>query len=242
MKKVLIALLLIIFLISAGISIYMLYDYYHGASYTTGTVAAATPAPTPEQTPQPTQTPEQAYKDLSPNAVGWLKIPAADIDDPVMQTDDNEFYLDHNEQDEYDIWGSFFFSCDNSIDPENLDRMTLIFGHANGNATHLKFSTLKRFKDVDFASQNQFIELSFGDTTTRWQIFSECEFPVSQQTIMNVNPDDPTWENEITLMQQLSYNHYDVDVTKDDKILILATCTGIDNYDYRYLVCAKLVN
>lgn len=244
-KKIIVIILVIIFIVSGSITGFTLYDYYCGESYTTGSVHTDSSREVALQTEQeeelsPLERANQ-QKPLSENAIGWLRIEDADIDDPVLQAEDNEFYLSHDDYDEYSIWGSYFFSCDNNTSPEALDKVTLIFGHSNGNSAHLKFSTLKKFKDVEFAQNHQYIELWVGDTKTIWQVFSACDYPVAEHTIMNVNPNDSAFQEEIARMKKLSYNHYDVPVSEDDNVLVLATCSGEDNYDYRFLVCAKRV-
>ena len=242
-KKIIVIILVIIFIVSGAITGFTLYDYYCGESYITGSVHTDSSREVALQTEQeeelsPLERANQ-QKPLSENAIGWLRIEDADIDDPVLQAEDNEFYLSHDDYDEYSIWGSYFFSCDNNTSPESLDKVTLIFGHSNGNSAHLKFSTLKKFKDVEFAQNHQYIELWFGDTKTIWQVFSACDYPVAEHTIMNVNPNDSAFQEEIARMKELSYNHYDVPVSEDDNVLVLATCRGEANYDYRFLVCAK---
>lgn len=255
MRKILITLLSILFVVFLGLGIYFLYDFYHGASYTTGTVEAQS-VPTSEavsnnkneQTSETTveTSPLQeanAKKKLSDNAVGWLRIPNADIDDVILQGTDNDYYLTHDAYDSYDVWGSYFIAAKNDFSSvENLSRKTLIFGHSNGNGTHIKFSTLKKFKDVDFAADNQFIEVWVGDTKTTWQIFGECDYPVNESDFMEVNPTDEQFFDEVNRIISLSYNQYQVEVTDADKILFLVTCVGDSNYDYRFVVAAKLVS
>lgn len=244
-KKILVFVLFIIFIVSGAITGFTLYDYYYGESYATGEIhtdySDGVSLQTTAEIEMPPLQKANQLKPLSENAIGWLRIEDADIDDPVLQAEDNEFYLSHDDYDEYSIWGSYFFSCDNNTSSESLDKVTLIFGHSNGNSAHLKFSTLKKFKDVEFAQNHQYIELWFSDTKTIWQVFSACDYPVAEHTIMNVNPNDSAFQEEIARMKELSYNHYDVPVSEDDNVLVLATCSGEDNYDYRFLVCAKRV-
>lgn len=244
-RKFLIALFSIIFIVSLIFTGITIYDYLIGAPYQIGVVQAAKPGSVNLSTAeQPELSPLAAankIKPLSSNAVGWLRIPNADIDNAVLQTNDNQYYLEHDEYDNYSIWGCYFFSCDNIVDTTNLDRVTLIFGHSNGNAQHLKFSTLKKYKDVNFAQENQFIELWFGDTKTIWQIFSACDYPVSEHTVMNPNPNDTAFMDQVNRLKDLSYNEYKETVSKDDKLLFLVTCSGNDTYDYRFVVAAKLV-
>ena len=41
----------------------------------------------------------------NPDAVAWLYIPGAEVDDPVMQAEDNGYYLKLDENGEYVMWG-----------------------------------------------------------------------------------------------------------------------------------------
>lgn len=58
------------------------------------------------------------YKTLynkNKSLIGWIKIADTNIDYPVMQTTDNEYYLDHNLNQEYDKNGSIFMDKDCDI-------------------------------------------------------------------------------------------------------------------------------
>ena len=177
------------------------------------------------------------------NLSAWLKVDGVDVNDPVMQAKNNTYYLSHNELGEPSRWGCYFASAYNDLtDVEHLDRKTIIFGHSNGNATKLKFSTLKLFKDQSFAEQNPFIYLTVNGVTTTWQIFAESDYPVEDSAIMQINPSDSVFKDEILKMKQLSYNQYDVTVQYTDKVLYLVTCTGESHYETRYIVAAKLID
>ena len=41
----------------------------------------------------------------NPDTAAWLYIPSAEIDDPVMQAEDNGYYLKLDENGEYAMWG-----------------------------------------------------------------------------------------------------------------------------------------
>lgn len=180
---------------------------------------------------------------LPNDLAAWLNVDGVDINDPVMQYTDNDFYLDHNELKQPDKWGCYYFSSNNNVSSiDELDRITIIFGHSNGNSKHFKFSVLKSFKDVDFANKNRYMYLTINGETSKWQIFSECEFPTSKVNILDVNPTDEDYRKDILLMEELSYNAYPQDVRYGDKILVLCTCTGDKKYDTRYCVCAKLIS
>lgn len=57
----------------------------------------------------------QALYQKNKKLIGWLKIDDTIIDYPVMQTSNNEYYLDHNFNQEYDKNGSIFLDSAGSI-------------------------------------------------------------------------------------------------------------------------------
>ena len=59
--------------------------------------------------------------------IGWLKIDDTLIDYPVMQTSNNEYYLEYNFNQEYDKNGSIFI--DASCDIVNRNTNLILYGH-----------------------------------------------------------------------------------------------------------------
>lgn len=51
----------------------------------------------------------------NPDTVAWLYIPDAEVDDPVMQAEDNGYYLKLDENGEYAMWGCYYAHCENEI-------------------------------------------------------------------------------------------------------------------------------
>ena len=49
----------------------------------------------------------------NPDTVAWLYIPGAEVDDPVMQAEDNGYYLKLDENGEYAMWGCYYAHCEN---------------------------------------------------------------------------------------------------------------------------------
>ena len=180
---------------------------------------------------------------IPPDLKGWLTVDGLDVNDPVMQWSDNDYYLTHNELGKKSKWGCYYFSANNNTSSiKDLDRKTVIFGHSNGNSTHYRFSVLKKFKDKDFASKYRFLHLTIDGVNSDWEIFSVCDYPIKDTNLLDMNPSDADFKEEVLEMKKLSYNTYNVPIQYKDKILILCTCTGHNEYSTRFLVCAKLVN
>lgn len=221
--------------------VYGVYDYYHEPQYQANEVIEELPTPSSIE-----ETHEQGDDDLEKdqpyyeNQVGYLTVDGVDVtNEPIMQhPTEDEYYLYKNEEGKYSIWGSYYVYHDwNMSSIADLDKVTVIFGHSNGNSLYRKFSVLKNFKDADFARQHQYIYMTIGEEKSRWKIFAVADYPV-ENNYVQVNPSDEFLEWEIEQMKSYSYNQYQVEVTPDDKILILSTCTGSNQYDTRFIVCA----
>ena len=93
----------------------------------------------------------EQYKKLysqNKSLIGWLKIDDTNIDYPVMQTVNNEYYLDHNYTQEYDKNGSIFL--DKDCDITNPSTNMIIYGH------HMKSG--KMFGKLDLYSSRKYYE------------------------------------------------------------------------------------
>lgn len=91
----------------------------------------------------------QRLKEINPDIIGWLEVYGTHIDYPVLQTDNNDKYLDETVNGEYSTAGSIFLDCRNSKDFSDFN--SIIYGH------HM--SEGKMFGDLD-----KFAERDFFDT------------------------------------------------------------------------------
>ena len=80
------------------------------------TSAPATEAPTEAATAAPELT-ERAKKLLAqnPDTVGYITIDGTQVDNPVVQTADNEYYLDHGFDGQEFRAGTVFMDCTDSF-------------------------------------------------------------------------------------------------------------------------------
>ena len=60
--------------------------------------------------------------------VGWIYVPGCDISFPVMQSKDNEYYLNHTVSGEYNNRGSIFL--DANANAQFQDDNSIIYGHS----------------------------------------------------------------------------------------------------------------
>ena len=107
-------------------------------------------------------------KSRNPDAVAWLYIPGAEMDDPVMQAEDNGFYLNRDELREYSTWGCYYADCRNHLSGRDaLDTNTVIYGHSANDCDPdgVRFTKLHRYMDADFVKENPYIYLPWTGTT-----------------------------------------------------------------------------
>ena len=140
---------------------------------TSGTSSQQTaPASTPAGETIPTadrQTELADAKRKNPDTVAWLYIPGAEVDDPVMQAEDNGYYLKLDENGEYAMWGCYYAHCENEIGGrDKLDKNTTIFGHSASNCDPdgVRFTKLYRYMDADFVKEHPYILLPLQDFPT----------------------------------------------------------------------------
>ena len=175
--------------------------------------------------------------------IGWLKIEGCDIDYPVMQTSNNEYYLDHNYNQEYDKNGSLFLDkdCDAAFPNDNM----IIYGH------HMKsgkmFGNLNYYSKESFWEDNK--EFTFDtiyETGTyavmyvfRSKIYSEEEIVFKYYQFI-----DATSENEFNsnMEEMANMSLYDTGVTASygDRLITLSTCDSSEE-DVRFVVVAKKI-
>ena len=175
------------------------------------------------------------------DVVGWLTLDGCEIDDRVMQSTDNNFYLRRNEEGRYSVWGCYFMDFINIHSGSTLyDRVTIIYGHSSGNSANgNKFSKIKRYRDASFAKEHPVITLSLLYREMKWQVFACSDIPI---TINYIDPDpsEKAFKETISYLLSHSYVDFGVDVKDDDKILILSTCTSDELV--RYVLAARLIN
>lgn len=186
------------------------------------------------------------YKDLlnkNRKLIGWLKIDDTVIDYPVMQTSDNEYYLDHNLNQEYDKNGSIFMDkdCDVLKPSTNL----ILYGH------HMQsgkmFGSLPKYSSKDYYEKHKYI---YFDTiyekgvyeimyVFRSRVYNEQEVVFKYYQFIEANSEQ---EFDSNMREMAEDALYDTGVTAKygDRLLTLSTC-DYQEKNGRFVVVAKKV-
>ncbi len=175
---------------------------------------------------------------------GWIKIPGFEIDLPVVQGDDNDYYLKKNVYGKYTTYGVPFYDY-RMTDFENLHRNNVIYGH-NMRSDDLIFGMLENYRKIDGFKQAPVIECNtiYGDYTWFvYAVFISNSKPADDNgyflpyNFIDVSQAD--FEKYISEIDKRKFYTTGVDINSSDKILTLSTCC-YDFNDARLVVVARL--
>lgn len=169
--------------------------------------------------------------------IGWIKMPNTQVDNPVMKSRDNDYYLhrDFNRKNAYA--GTLFMDYRNIGD--GTDRHTIIYGHNMKDGS--MFGTLKQYKKRAFYDANRRFTLSTLYEDTEWEIFAAYISPPTLDLIPTDFTDDQAFLDFVAFRQRKSAYPNEVDILPTDKILTLITCT-YEIRDGRYVIHARRVD
>lgn len=183
-----------------------------------------------------------ALRAENPDVCGWITVPNTKVDYPILQSskENDDFYLDHGIDGNYNINGSIYIQRLNNN--QFLDRNTVIYGHNMLNGS--MFRTLHQFRDPDFFAANEYFTIYIPHHILTYRIFSAYRyddrhilnsFDFADTEVYREYLDYAT--NPTSMIRNVREG---VTVTTDDRIVTLSTCT--DNNAYRYLVQGVLIH
>ncbi len=184
-----------------------------------------------------------ALKQQNPDIVGWISIPGTAIDYPVLRSTPEEgedFYIDHDVNKVPKKAGAIYMQQLNSGDFS--DPNTVLYGHYMKNGT--MFADLHQFRKEKVFNEYDKIYIYTPGHILTYRLYSA--FVYDDRLILNAfdfgNPSDYARFIEQTLHPTAMNRQVrdGVNVTTDDRIITLSTCTGVSTQ--RYLVMGVLID
>lgn len=174
--------------------------------------------------------------------VGILSNSDDTLNEIVMQSTDNDYYLEHTVYHESNWRGQTFLDYRNDIN--NSDKL-IIYGH-NSNYYNLPFKVLENYYNKSYYDENKYLYLQTNLNKYKYEIFS-VYVEVSDWDYYNkmkFNTKDEYYNHILKLKNKSMYDT-NVLVNEDDKILIIQTCSTkkeYSNYENKFLlIIAKRV-
>ena len=175
--------------------------------------------------------------------VAWLDIPSLGIAYPVVQGNDNEFYLHHLPNGEYKNAGSLFMEAANN--PDLTDVNTVIYGHNMDNGS--MFGKFRNMTEEDYETQ-PFLWLCTKEKDCLYKMISLHISLVDDESYTlfksNGEVNRLNYENSIVTgwlraENQRSYIHMPVPKSALGRVITLSTCASLS--DERRVLQAVLV-
>lgn len=171
------------------------------------------------------------------DTVGWIQVKGTNINYPIVQTTNNDYYLNHAFDGTDNKAGWVFMDYRN--DSVNFDQNTIIYAHSRYNGT--MFGSLKNILNSSWYTNknNHIIRLSTPTENTMWQVFSVYEIPKESYYITTTFNNDDSYLEFLNTMKSRSKVDFSGSVNLNDKVLTLSTCK--DNFGNRIVMHAKLI-
>ncbi len=173
-----------------------------------------------------------ALQDFNPDVFGWVFVPGCDISFPLLRSRDNQDYLYTAWDKTFSLAGSVFLECKNNRDM--MDFHSIIYGHNMKNGT--MFAPLKQYENADFWPEHPYVYVLADGILRRYEVFSAYEAKVKSETYRLYFEDEAMKQTAIDLFRSSSLVANGTDVTTDDYIMTLSTCTGRGTYEARFVI------
>ena len=206
------------------------------------------PEPEPEELPLTPEVLNKKWGELTgtdflsfkadwPEAVGWIYFETQDINYPIMYSGDNVKYLDTAYDGTYLFAGAIFLDEESTTDFS--DPHSLIYGH--NMADESMFGSLRNYLYTpDYYEDRQYFDIFTGEKILRYRIFAYGLIPANSLIYWTFGPNPENMQALVdTIISESRIKPEDIEVTADDTIVTLSTCSG--DSSTRTVVCAVLV-
>ena len=164
-----------------------------------------------------------AYLAQNPDFIAWLRIPGTNVDYPVVQTDDPDYYLNHTFSGKSSVVGTLFSLAD--ADYAAPGRNIAIYGHHLRSSGEKMFTSLMRYKNPDFYEDNQTIVLDSLYRHSEYTIFAVVNMKAGDwKPSRTMFSGDAAFMAFVNRAKLESLYDTGVEVGADDHILTLITC------------------
>ena len=172
-----------------------------------------------------------ALREVNPDVLGWILIPGTVVSYPLVQGDDNDYYLNHTWKGWRNVVGSIFLEWTNSADLSDFN--TIVYGHRMKNGS--MFASLKYYSSQSYWKQHPCVYITDDNGSHKYEIFAAYEVSTEGLTYRVGFSSDEDKQEFIDYCLAQSVISTGITPTVYDRILTLSTCTG-DGHATRWVV------
>ncbi len=164
----------------------------------------------------------QELLDINNDYKMWISITNSNIDYPIVQASDNEFYTTHDFNKEESISGCLFIDSNNNV---YIDKNIIIYGHHMKNET--MFHNLNYFKEEAFFNENKINIIKNGEMH-EYRPFSVYVIPEDEAVFNMSFTDNNDYKIYLESLKSKSYFSSNINLDEERDIVTLITCS----YEY----------
>lgn len=176
-----------------------------------------------------------ALQQVNGDVVGWIRIPDTKINYPLLQGEDNDYYLKHTWNDQSNTVGSIFLEHLNS--PDLTDYNTIIYGHNMRDGS--MFAGLHKYAVQKYWEEHPYVYIAVAEGVYRYEIFSSYRAEVESPAYGLSFNQAKTRRDFLQHALENSQIETQIVPEETDRILTLSTCSGA-GYTNRWVVHARL--
>ena len=178
----------------------------------------------------------RALQEVNPDVIGWIYSPDTTINYPVVQGDDNAYYLKHLADGTENRNGCPFLDVQNR--PDFTDDNSIIYGHHMQNGT--MFACVSWYEDQSYYDEHPVMYLMTPEAAYRIELFSgyitTMDSSAYMQTFGGIR-EHTDWLKDVSGRFDFRAN---LEISAYDRVITLSTCAyRFENA--RYVLHGKLV-
>ncbi len=208
-------------------------------AYTENGEVSSTTSFVPPPPPDPNVIPMSVNFDIlrqqNPDIVAWIYCAGTPINYPILQGEDNEYYLERLVNGNHNPNGSIFMDFRNSSDLSDMN--TLIYGHNMANST--MFSSLVNYSYEWYYNSHPFLWIITEDQAYRIDVIAGF-ITQSDSDVYTIFNDEEIFKT--FLEDSISQSSISSGISPDSikNIVTLSTCSNREDSE-RYVVLCNLV-
>ena len=173
----------------------------------------------------------EALHEINEDVVAWLYCPDTPIHYPIVQAEDNDYYLRRRLDGSYDYYGTLFMDCRNSLSDWNC----IVYGH--NMYSEAMFGTLTEYKNRDYFQSHPSMYFITPQQSYRVDILAGFTTSSASEIYNSLNP-----RETVSLLQSwMERSDFDSGVlpAKDAQLITLSTC-AYESDNARYVLVGAL--
>lgn len=180
----------------------------------------------------------EQLKNINPEVFAWINVYGTNIDYPVAQGEYNSKYVNTSITGEYSLSGSIFLDSNNKKDFSDFN--SIIYGH------HMEkdamFGSIDLFREKAFFDSHLYGNLFYDGKDHGLEFFAFVQTDAYDSAVYSVPVVEVVNQQEYldNLLSTATFSR-DVDVSVDDRILLLSTCSA-DSTNSRDILVAKITD